>query len=293
MNRIAALTLALGLAAPTVASAADCVEIDVEADTLSADEQRSARILMSQVLQDRGRSVATSGCDTTWQLGHVKLGNPVTVRLAGMGEPVRLTAGSMDELPAVYERLVDAALSGKAPEDTARRDTVTDAEANPNRAASDSMVTLMLGGGGGLSGGSPVGGLALSSGYRAELDKIAIDGSVRLLVPTSSAIESGRAGVYFAGRVAVLAFLAPEANVSPYAGGGLGFGASAADGGSGYGLNIEAVTGLSMLRTSKVRLFTELDISAPTWTANGTWMPWGAVMFGIGYEPVQRGGLLR
>lgn len=47
MNRIAALTLALGLAAPTVASAADCVEIDVEADTLSADEQRSARILMS------------------------------------------------------------------------------------------------------------------------------------------------------------------------------------------------------------------------------------------------------
>lgn len=285
--------ISLGLGASGLAHAADCVAIDTQADTLSADEQRAARILLTQVLEDRGRVVAGGGCELTWSLSHVKLGNPVTVRLAGKGDPVKLTAGSMDELPAVYERLVDAALTGKAPEDTARRDTVTDAEANPNRTATDSMMTLMVGGGGGLSGGPPVGGLALSTGYRAELDKIAIDGSVRLLVPTSAAIESGRSGVYFSGRIAVLAFLAPEANMSPYLGGGLGFGAGATGGGSGYGLNIEGVAGLSMLRTSKVRLFTELDISAPTWTANDTWMPWGALMFGIGYEPQQRSGLLR
>ncbi len=284
------------------AHAADCVALDPTQDTLAESDQKAAQIVFRQVLEDAGRTVGSDDCGATWGLSHTSLGDTISVRLTGPGAPARLTAGSMDELPAVYERLVRAVLTDTDPHRTEDRNSVTTAEAEPARRAADQIGYALIGGGMVVANGQGMSGITIIPGHRFELDRVAIETSGRLFFPTADGSQSsGAAAVLLGARVAAIGFTDAQAPTSFYAGGGVGLGgggvAGGAQGGStssgddgagdeaGFGLNVEGIAGMAFLRTSRIRMFAQVDVSLPTWTANGTWLPLATLSVGVGGEP--------
>jgi hypothetical protein len=287
------LASALWLTAP--AAAADrCAAVDIDRDTLTESERRSALLLLEDALASQGEAI-NAPCEAKWSVSHVKLGAAVTVSLSRGGDKQTLKVAGLDELPAAYERLVRAIKSGQPVAATADRSSVTASEANPNRAEADPLVYMQIGGG--ATGLDPVqGGVALGVGYRHALDKIAIDISgFNFVVP--SKIEESKQFSMTLIEVGVLYYFDGEAASSPYAGGAVGYSFSTRDVGSGEedspvrgGAQGTATVGYELLRQSTIRLFPQLDVGVPFYTVRGQRIVSSTVTLNVAFRPPNNSG---
>ncbi len=170
-----------------------CVDIDQEEDALTPDDQRAARTLLRQTFRAHGVDVVDEGCEATYTAVHVRLGNSFFVTLTGPHGVLDHRALAIEELPAVYDQLVGAALTGRTIEQSVDRDNVTIAQSEPRRVQADSLFYARLGYGY-THGGEGIGGPAFGLGWRYELDRAAIDLSFANLVVADSEREGGFGG---------------------------------------------------------------------------------------------------
>jgi len=176
-----------------------------------------------------------------------------TPALAGQSTDIGISATQASEVPHAAPRVV-AAGKEKAP-----------------CARADSLFYARVGQGITTAPGAPT-GPALGLGYRLELDRVGIDASVNVSVP--SVMSSDKRG--FEGSVAKLTahyYFMPDADKSPYLGGGLSWGfrdmSVGADRYSGTGLQAEIVGGYELYRNScNVRVFIQGSVSLPLYMAN-------------------------
>jgi hypothetical protein len=277
------------------ASAQVCVRLDESRDTLTPEDRRAATIAMSQVIAKNGETVVPEGeCTTGYTFYHVKLGNTISVYLYGPQGTREARAGKLDDLPLVYEQMVNSLRSGQpmgTGGDTVDRNNVTTEQTAPRRVASDNVKYVRLGYGGVFGGGSLAGGPAFGIGWRHELDRLAIDiSALNLIVATdSNDRDAGISGSWI--QLAVLFFSQPIANSTPYFGGGFSWGAGAIfDDGMGFGgtgLQAQLIVGYEMLRASTIRLFAQADAGLPLYRASSgdshRWVPTLAFSLGVGW----------
>ncbi|MFB6265249.1 MAG: hypothetical protein ABEL76_16745, partial [Bradymonadaceae bacterium] len=172
------MAAALVMLAATPAFAEVCVRADKEKDNLSASEREAVKVIVSDALEARGKTVVDSNCDGTYQFYNVKLGSTIRATLVGPdGKRRQLETNSIDDLSKIYEQLVEALLTGKTTREVADRDTVTSGQQNKERFSADNLGYLRLGYamvvGAGFSSGPSFG-----FGWRHELRNFAIDLSI-------------------------------------------------------------------------------------------------------------------
>jgi hypothetical protein len=258
-----------------------CLVIDEARDTFSLPDRQAALILVGRELERAGRQVVTSGCTERYALSHVRLGNTITVVLAGSAGQRDGQASGLDDLPGLYNQIVRALLRGSSvgAMDVVDRTNVTTPQAEPRRVGIDSFGYARLGyarmlGSGGAS--NP----AIGFGYRAELDSWGLDVSfLNQQLPSSNGAFGGSTGM--AGsllKLQALYFLAPRANASAYLGGGFSWGTtmrssdSAQNGYSswhGSGLQGELTAGYELPRASELRVFAQADATLPFYYTRG------------------------
>jgi len=259
-----------------VARAADvCVELDAARDNLNESERGATKSLLMQTLEEKGQHVVESGCQVTYRVHHIRLGDSVTVSLANGSGSRSLKVGKIDDVSKAYSQLVESLLSGKplgVESGSIDRTNVTNAQVSPNRVEADSLWYARLGYGGIAADGLET-GPAIGFGYRYELDLIGLDLSFFNFVLTKS--ESSYDA--FTGswiRLGAVYYFDPFANNSLYVGGGVGWGAGAvfADNTdySGSGIDVGLSGGMEFLRASSIRLFVQFDATVPTYTLEGT-----------------------
>src|SRR5262245_18199016 len=105
--------LLLMTGAARAATAQTCLRIDESADMLSQDERLAAVLLVGKQFELAGHPVADTGCDTTYTLSHIRLGNTIIVTLSGALGSREGKALGLDDLPAVYSQLVRSLTSGQ------------------------------------------------------------------------------------------------------------------------------------------------------------------------------------
>jgi hypothetical protein len=295
---LALLSIGIVTLTARAASAAVCVEIDTSKDTLSDGDRNGTKALLAQTLQQEGIQVTQQGCQGTYTVSHVKLGNSVTVFLQGpQGRPQpgvvgeigyrQATARSLEDVPPVYSQMIRSLISGQpmnTANDTVDRTNATAAQQAPNRVEADSLWYARLGYGG-VVGPTFTHGPAFGFGYRYELDSLGIDLSfLNFLVGNNSDNNSsGSVGVTGSWiKLMCLYFLNPTANRTTYLGGGVGWGGTAVASGtssnanttaseySGSGLHLEASVGYELLRASTIRIFVQGDVTLPIYKVHGT-----------------------
>jgi hypothetical protein len=258
-----------------------CIVIDGARDTFPALDRQAALILVGRELERAGKPVVSEDCAERYVLSHVALGNTITVVLAGPTGQREGRASSMDDLPALYNQIVRALLTGSAvgAMDVVDRTNVTATQAAPRRVGIDSFGYARLGyarllGPGG--GGNP----AIGFGFRAEIDSWGLDVSFfNQQIPSPNAGFAGSNGI--AGsllKLQGLYFLNPRANASAYLGGGLSWGtttASRESSSNGYsswhgnGLQGELTAGYELPRASELRVFLQADATLPFYHTTG------------------------
>ena len=299
------LALLLVISAVHSAAAEVCVVLDESRDTLAPEDRRAATISFAQALAKSGITVSGQNCTTTYTFYNVKLGGTISVYVIGPNGPREGRASKIDELPLVYEQVAHSLVSGEpmgSVNNTDRTNATTDQMA-PRRVAADGLKYVRIGYGA-VTGKTSALGTAFGFGYRYELDQIAIDISLFNLVWASQdtqdamGFSSSKGGVNgeLVG-IGVVNYQTPLANNSIYYGGRVGYGVSdffddSTDGNySGSGLQLTAVGGYEMLRSSTIRLFVEIDITAPLYTSSATfgdgtdskrWAPVAALTIGAG-----------
>ncbi len=266
---VAAAAAALALAGR--ASAAACVAIDTDRDTLSEQERAAARSLFLQALERNGQQVSAgrdgAPCTALYHLFNVRLGNSVSVTVAGPHGVRSTTIRVIEDLPNVYDQMVRSLLSGE-PISTAgsgvTRYNVTADQAAPRRAEADSLWYARLGYGV-TSGGRTAPGPAFGFGYRHELDALGVDLSFVNLTFQHAQGDANVSGSWI--RLLAYWFAEPQGNSSAYLGGGVSWGGAAvAYNGttySGSGIQGELSAGYEMLRASTIRLFVQADVTLP------------------------------
>lgn len=305
------ITSAIALADPPATA---CVGIDTAEDGLGPDDQRSALTLLRQTFRAHGVEVVDEGCEATYTAVHARLGTSYFVTLEGPHGILDHRALVIEELPAVYDQLVGAVLSGRPIERSVDRDNVTIAQDEPRRMQADSLFYARLGYGY-AHGGEGIGGPAFGLGWRYELNRAAVDLSFANLVVADNEREAGVGGTII--RLGGYWFAHGGANHSPYLGGALGWGVSDPntqylqdadgdwDGPSYYGngLHVDISGGYEFLRASTVRLFIQGDVSLPVykasleygfalWQDTGASRPWAdeiwaptfSLSLGLGFE---------
>ena len=212
---------------------------------------------------------------------HAKLGESITVVMEGPAGSQSMTAASIEELPRVYPRLVQAVIENKPVDATVGRHTVTREEAEPKRVEADGLAYVQLGYG--ATFGKDVShGPALGIGYRYELDRAAVDVGFQGILPTESA--DGPIGLSLV-RGEGLYFFNGAGNSSPYLGGGLGLGFVIDGYDTNFGLQGEASGGYELLRASRIRLFVQADVTVPFYDPVA---PSFRLTLGFGYPPLKR-----
>ena len=215
-------------------------------------------------------------CSTPYTLAHVRLGNTITVTLSGPQGLREATALSLDDLPALYNQMVRAMVTGQpmTAMGVVDRTNVTSSQATGRRVHSDSLWYARLGYGS-LFGDRAYGTPALGFGYRAELDSFGIDVAfLNFQFPTSNdASDSALAGSLL--KLSGLYFLNPQASRTAYFGGGLSYGHATfgnwdyrAIGNyrtewDGSGLQGELTVGYELARATSLRLFVQADAVLP------------------------------
>jgi hypothetical protein len=262
-----------------------CLAIDQAHDTFSPADRQAALILVTREFEQAGRQVATGQCGERYTLSHVRLGNTITVVLAGTSGLREGRAAGMDDLPGLYNQLVRALLAGSSVGSMTiiDRTNVTKPQREPRRVGIDSFGYAKLGYGTMLGEGGAA-NPAIGFGYRAELDAFALDVSfLNQQVPSSN--RAATAAAAMSGsllQLTALHFTNPRANASLYFGGGLGWGVTSRSGESsrngystwsGSGLQGELTAGYELPRASDLRVFVQADATLPFYrTAGHTFM---------------------
>jgi len=269
------------------ARAQTCVRIDETQDTLTPDDRRAAVLLLNRQLEMAGEQVAAD-CSAPYLLAHIKLGNSITVTLSGPKGERQGTALGLDDLPALYNQMVRSLFTGRPMTGLAvvDRTNVTAAQATAQRVHSDSFAYARLGYGA-IFGGRAYGTPSFGFGYRAELDKVAVDVSfLNLRVDQSEGYgASASAGGTSLVKLSGLYLLNRDANSTPYLGGGLSWGRTYINegyptevtrvgtgpgavyyydtGGRGSGLQGELTAGYEFGRATTIRMFVQADAILP------------------------------
>ena len=277
------LAFLLSISAVHAASAGVCATLDESRDTLAPEDRRAAQISFAQALAKAGVQVVAEGCEQTYSFYNVKLGSTISVYVVGPQGTREGRASKIDELPLVYEQLAASLVSGHpmGSIDNVDRTNATVDQMAPRRVSADGLKYVRLGYGG-VTGRTTDLGTAFGFGYRYELDQIAIDISMNFVWATGS--ENGSGGATTRGGVngeligiGALSYQQPLANSTMYYGGRIGYGLNDFFDGatntdySGDGLQVTGVVGYEMLRASTIRLFVELDATAPLYTSSGTY----------------------
>jgi len=267
------VTALLGVISP---GATVCASIDTQQDTLTPDEQKAAIKLFESSLRQKGLTVVRPPCPMEFRLFHLRLGKSIQVIVQGPDGERMGKAPALEELPAVYSQLTTAFVTGDEPgsELATARDAVTSEQAQPRRIRADSLFYFSLGAGSVL-GGDRNYGTRFGLGYRHELNQLAIDVSTSLLTALNTPEGNGEdgGGISFSLlRLQGLYFTSPLEAISPYFGGGLSWGATALNTDdrtfTGSGLQAEVTAGLSLLRSTNVRLFVEASATLPLYRSD-------------------------
>ncbi len=299
--------LAFLLLASAVHSAAAgvCAVLDESRDTLAPEDRRAASISFAQALAKAGVQVVAEGCEQTYSFYNVKLGATISVYVVGPQGTREGRASKIDELPLVYEQLAASLVSGRpmGSMDNIDRTNATADQMAPRRVAADGLKYVRLGYGA-VTGRSSDLGTAFGLGYRYELDNLGIDVSMNFVWASSTSTDSmgytqthGGVNGELIG-IGAVAYQQPLANSTMYYGGRIGYGlndfydSNTDTNYTGSGLQVTGVLGYEMLRASTIRLFVELDGTAPLYTSSGTsfstsestkrWAPVFALTVGAG-----------
>jgi hypothetical protein len=285
--------LLIGVA--TAARAEICVTIDTSRDTLAAQDQSTAVLLVTKEFELAGEKVAPAGCTTPFVLWHARLGDLVVVTMAGRGREWQTTARGLDDLPAAYSQMVRSIVTGRPMTglSVVDRTNVTAAQSDQRRVHTDSLWYARIGYGS-VFADRAYGTPAFGFGYRAELDAFAID--VSLL-----SFQIYSAGGYPVGprvsaasfiKVSGLYFLSPTADRSGYVGAGLSYGSGSVTTAGyteywqGSGLQGELTAGYELARATRLRMFVQADAVLPFYKL--TSQPWSRVGMGPIVTPTER-----
>ncbi len=313
-------TVVLFLCIPAGAQAQVCVTIDESHDTLRQDDRVAAVLLLSRQFAAAGEQVVAN-CPAPYVLAHVKLGNTITVTLSGPKGNREGTALGLDDLPALYSQMVRSLETGRAMTGlgVVDRTNVTAAQATAQRVHSDGFFYARLGYAGIFSArtyGVPSFGL----GYRAEIDKVAIDVSFLNFQMSNSDFNyaGGSADSASLLKLSGLYLAHRDASSTPYVGGGLSWGHTSVTesqpvpypgiaggsaynyttGGDGSGLQGELTAGYEFARATTIRMFVQADailpfysVSSQTLSSRGTplastsrWTPSLVMSIGLGWQ---------
>lgn len=264
---VSVAALAAVLCAASSAFASVCVVLDEERDTLGESDRRAAMIILRGEFEDEGQEVVDSGCDTTYTVYHVQLGESVTVFLEGGGREEEMDAASIEELRDVYSQIVRAIL-GRAT--TTTRDNATSDQDAPRRVQADDLGYVRLGYGA-FFADELRGGPSLGGGYRYELNRFAVDATVGVTFQPDASDEDEPRLFGVSGGIGMLYFFNGLADISPYIGGGLAYSLTTICGPmmqegeciGGNGLALDVRGGVEMLRSSTIRFFTEGAFQVP------------------------------
>lgn len=274
-----ALSIATFLWLSTLAGAAGaatvCVEVDKTRDNLNDSERAATRQLLIQALEEKEQRVVESGCQVTYRVHHIRLGNSVTVVLGNGADSRSLKVSKIEDVSKAYSQLAEALITGKplgVESGTIDRTNVTNDQVSPNRVEADSLWYLRLGYGG-LAADGLKAGPAFGFGYRYELDRIAIDASFLNFVLTKDGSSYDAAtGSWI--RLGAAYYFSPYENHSLYAGAGVGWGGGSVSSDSTHysnsGIDVGLSAGVEFLRASSIRLFVQLDATLPTYALKGT-----------------------
>ena len=267
-------------AVSSVAQADVCVTIDEGRDTLPAQEQSAAIVLVKSEFEQAGERVVPAPCSTPYSVSHVTLGDLIVVTISGPKGQREAIAHGMEDLPAVYDQMVQSIMTGKPMTglNLVNRTNVTASQSMaPRRVHSDSLWYARLGYAS-LSGDDVYGMPALGFGYRAEMDSLAIDVSfLNFQFQPSHYYSSSEASAASFLKLSGLYYLNPTANRSPYFGGGLSYGRSSFGGDYGYinnsnrfstnwegsGLQGELTAGYELARATSFRILLQGDAVLP------------------------------
>jgi len=261
-------------------------------------------------------------CPTPYILAHVKLGNTITVTLSGPKGNREGTALGLDDLPALYSQMVRSLETGRPMTGLGivDRTNVTAAQATAQRVHSDGFFYARLGYGGIFSArtyGVPSFGL----GYRAEIDKVAIDVSFLNFQMSNSDFSYAASSADSASllKLSGLYMVHRDASSTPYFGGGLSWGHTSVTesqpitrasgtpsgtvytyttGGDGSGLQSELTAGYEFARATTIRMFVQADAILPFYSvtsqtfssrgvplpSTGRWTPSLMMSMGLGWQ---------
>jgi hypothetical protein len=265
------------LVAPAVAVADVCVAIDGTRDTLSPTEQSAAVLLVTRQFELAGEPVVPAGCPRQYSLSHIRLANTVVVSITGPGGPREGIAQGMDDLPALYSQMVRSIVTGRPMTgfNVIDRTNVTLSQTSARRVHTDSVWYAKVGYGS-LYGDSAYGMPAVGFGYRAELDRFAIDAAfLNFQFSPGDYYASAEASAFSLVKVSGLYFLDARANRTPYFGGGLSYGhqsfgstyhpnaTSYTSNWDGSGLQAELTAGYEVARATSLRFFVQADAIFP------------------------------
>jgi hypothetical protein len=309
--------IALFLCAAATTQAQVCVTIDESHDTLNRDDRAAAVLLLNRQFASAGEQVEAD-CPTPYVLAHVKLGNTITVTLSGPKGSREGTALGLDDLPALYSQMVRSLETGRPMTGlgVVDRTNVTAAQATAQRVHSDGFFYARLGYGG-IFAGRTYGVPSFGLGYRAEIDKIAIDVSFLNFQISNSdfSYTGGSADSASLVKLSGLYMVHRDASSTPYVGGGLSWGHTSVfdsqlvtntpgtgytytTGGDGSGLQGELSAGYEFARATTIRMFVQADAILPFYSVNsqtfssrgvpmastGRWTPSLLMSVGLGWQ---------
>lgn len=248
----------------TTVPAAVCVAVDEKTDTLEAPERAAAKALAETSFQNLGVSTTTAPCPGQYTISNIKLGEAIVANIVGPGGARKGKAASLSELDAVYDQMIRSLVKGEG--DAVNRNNVTSAQERPRRVRADSLWHVNIGTGYVLGSDVSEVPLGLGFGYRYELDQLGIDATARLFVSGADS-ESNDGAVNGGFRLMALYHFDGVSSSSPYVGGGLGWGGTAASFDdtffSGGGLEGHFAAGYSLLRESTIRMYLQFDAVIP------------------------------
>lgn len=268
-----ALRTALCLSLSPLAARADDRATVTVADDGGLDRSTVHALRSLAIAQLRKRGIAASDQESpgarTFNLrvgGRLGVKVPLTFEeVAGdrLVASASLNAARIEDADIVMERLVNAVVDRRAPEDNATMATVTEQEARKPRKKQGErfiLIGLPLP----LYGTGSVGGFSLGYGYEADVWRIEVFGEYSY----RGGVGAGLLG--FGGD-----YIPFTSELSPYVGGGLGFGgatgyaaaASAANSNSGLCFKLDA--GMEAFRLYGIRVLAGLDLLIPLSSSNG------------------------
>lgn len=290
MKYLAGLVAAVLSSFAASASAQVCVHLDQSRDNLSPQDQQAAVMVLGLALNKAGQTVVAAGCSGTWSVSNIRLGNTVVVTLVGpTGSTREGRVSKVDELPMMYDQMVQAILLNRPVGQTIDRSNAVNDQMVRRRQEADSLKYVRLGYGG-ITGGDFASGPGFGFGWRFELDRFGIDLSVlNLMLATDSHDNDDDVGGINGSwvKLGFLMYQSPIADHSLYYGIGLAWGGTVVTyngtGHGGSGLQAEPCVGVELFRSSTMRMFFQLDGTLPFYKTGERYTPSMILSVGIGF----------